>query len=150
MPRPTSLQGAGWLFVAGWTVHTADHVRRGVAASPDGVVWAGTFIGLLAAVALTLIFTGHPSAPMVAASVFPAIAIGVMASHLPPQWGELSDPILVDSNTDGWSVVAVMSEVLAAAWLGFLALRVLRRNRWGSAIPRDRWNVRVLLEDGAR
>lgn len=139
MARITSLRGAAWLFVATWCVHTADHARRGIDASPEGVVWAGTFVGLLAAVAITLILTGHAVAPIVAAAVFPSIALGVALSHLPPDWGPLSDPILVDSATDNWSVPAVMGEVVAAAWLGLVAYRIVRRHDFATEIPEPTW-----------
>lgn len=133
------MKGAAWLFIASWCVHTADHARRGLDASPEGVFWAGTFVALLAAVAVTLILSGHGVAPVVAAAVFPAIAFGVVASHLPPEWGPLSDPILVESNTDGWSIPAVMVEVVAAAWLGLVALRLLRQHGFSSSIPEPAW-----------
>ena len=137
--RLATLQGAAWVFIASWVVHTSDHARRGLDASPDGVVWAGTLVGLLAAVVVTLILVGHASAPALAAVAFPAIAFGVAASHLPPDWGSLSDPILVESNTDGWSIAAVMGEVLAAAWLGLVAFRIVRRHHFSLDIAEPGW-----------
>lgn len=134
-----SLKGGAWLFVAGWCVHSADHARRGLDASPEPVIWSGTFVALLACVAVTLILTGHAAAPMVAAVVFPSVAFGVTASHLPPEWGPLSDPIIVDSNTDIWSVPAVMLEVAAAVWLGLIAFRILRRHAFATTIPEPAW-----------
>ena len=135
----TSLKGAAWLFAASWCVHTADHARRGLAASPEAVTWAGTLVALLAAVAITLILTGHAVAPMVAAVVFPSIAVGVSLSHLPPSWGPLSDPILVESATDVWSIPAVLVEIAAAAWLGAIAFRIVRRHGYSIDIPQPAW-----------
>jgi hypothetical protein len=134
-----SLKGGAALFIASWFIHSADHARRGLDASPEGVIWAGTSVAMLACVAITLILTGHGAAPMVAAAVFPSIAIGVTASHLPPDWGPLSDPILVESNTDLWSVAAVMIEVAAALWIGLIAFRVLRRHAFAARIPEPAW-----------
>lgn len=136
-----TMPGAAWMFVGAWTVHTLDHARRGLGASPEGVTWAGTLVGLVAAVAITLIVVGHRVAPALAATVFPSIAFGVAASHLLPAWGPLSDPILFDSSTDVWSVPAVTIEIVAATVLGFVAWRIVRANGYSWSIPRQRWDV---------
>ncbi len=104
------------------------------------MVWAGTFVGLLAAVSITLILIGHAAAPAIAAAAFPAIAFGVMASHLPPDWGPLSDPILAESNSDLWSIPAVMVEVVAALWLGAVAFGIVRRNDYSRTISEPAWS----------
>lgn len=139
-PIANRLRLPGLLFVATWSVHTADHARRGVGATTEAVLWGGTFVGLIAAVALTLIFVGHASAPALTAAVFPAIAIGVSATHLLPGWGALSDPILVDSTTDTWSIIAVAGEIAAAAYLGSRALQLMRSNSFAWSIPISRWS----------
>ena len=134
------LRTPGLVFIGSWTVHTADHARRGLDATTEAVVWGGTFVGLIAAVALTLIFVGHATAPALAATAFPAIAIGVSASHLLPGWGALSDPILVESTTDAWSIVAVFGEIAAAAYLGVAAFRLMRAHSFAWSIPISRWS----------
>ncbi len=135
-----SLKGAAWLFALSWCIHTADHARRGIAASPEGVVWVGTFVAMLATASITVIFSGHSAAPIMAATVFPAIAFGVAASHFLPEWGPLSDPILIGSVSDGWSIPAVSAEVGAAAWLGWVAFRIVRRNDYSHDIPAAAWS----------
>ncbi|MCB0975362.1 MAG: hypothetical protein KDB86_12535 [Actinobacteria bacterium] len=127
-----TLKGAGAVFMAAWWIHSIDHMRRGVSASPDGVIWSGTFVAMLAVISLTLIFTEQKSAALFAAIVFPLVGVGVLLSHLPPDWGPLSDPIIFDSNTDGWSIVAVMTEVLAAFWLGYVAAKAVRSEQLSS------------------
>ena len=134
-----TLSGAAVLFGLAWTVHTADHARRGVDATSDAVVWSGTAVAMLAAVTITLVVVRHPLAPALSAVVFLAVAIGVSASHLLPDWGVLSDPILVDSASDNWSVVAVGLEIVAAAWLGIVATTILRRNNFALHVDPDRW-----------
>lgn len=116
------------VFVATWLIHTADHVRRGTATTPDGVIWGGTLVAVLASVALTLIFTDHPLAPMATAAVFPAIAIGVAASHLLPEWGPLSEPLLIEPVADRAAAVAASLEILGAAYLGWHGVRLARAN----------------------
>ncbi len=135
-----SLKGGAWLFALSWCIHTADHARRGLFASPEGVIWGGTFVAILATAAITVIFSGHSVAPIMAAAVFPAIAFGVAASHFLPEWGPLSDPILIDSVSDGWSIPAVSAEIAAAAWLGWVALRIVRRNNYSHEIPVAAWS----------
>ena len=60
-------------------------------------------------------------------------------THLLPDWGPLSDPILVDSATDAWSVPAVLGEIAAAAWLGAVALRIVRRHGYSLEVPEPAW-----------
>ena len=138
MPRITLHTGA-WLFIATWFVHTGDHLRRGLAASSDSVFTGGTFAAILAAVAITLIFTRHAAAPAVAAVIFGAVAVGVSAVHLLPDWGPASDPILVGSNSDGWSIIAVGVEIAAAAVLAVVALRILRAHGFAARIDANAW-----------
>lgn len=146
MFRSLTLKQASMLFVASWLVHTADHARRGLTATTEAVVWGGTLVGLLAAVSITLIAARHAVAPLAAAIVFPSVAIGVAATHLLPKWGVLSDPILVDSATDAWSIVAVVPEIVAAAVLGAVALRVLSRHGYSRSIEPASWAEAPRLE----
>lgn len=124
----TTLKGAAIVFIGTWVVHTADHVRRGTEFTNDGVVWSGTFAAVLAAIACTLIFTEHPLAPFAAVMVFGALAFGVAATHLLPSWGYFSEPLLVDSQTDRWATAAAIPEIVASAWLAWVAYRVVRAN----------------------
>lgn len=126
----SSLKPAGLVFIVTWVIHTADHIRRGTDLTSDGVLWAGTMAAVLAAVALTLIFTDHPLAPFAATAAFASLAIGVTATHFAPAWGYFSEPLLIDSQTDGWAALAAAPEILAAAWLGWLGFGVLRANQF--------------------
>ncbi len=139
MSSLTSLRAGAFVFIAAWLVHTADHARRGLDDTTETVVWAGTFVGLLAAVSITLILVRHPTAPAIAAVVFPSIAFGVIASHLVPEWSALSDPLLVESATDRWSILAASGEIIAAVMLGVAAVRVMRRNEFAFRTPDASW-----------
>lgn len=134
-----TLRTAGLVFIAGFVVHNGDHARRGLDAIREGVVWAGTLVGLLAAVVLTLVFTGHRRAPAAAAAVGPAIALGVSASHLLPDWGALSDP-LAEGDVDWFTWVAVASEIGAAALLGWVGFTIVRRHRFALDVPVNDWS----------
>lgn len=129
------LKLAGIVFIATWLVHSADHLRRGVELTPEGVIWGGTFVGIFAAVALTLVFTEHPAAALTSAVVFPAIALGVTASHLAPDWGYFSEPLIFDSATDMWAPIAATPEIIAAAWLGWVAWGMAKANNFQIAKP---------------
>lgn len=124
------LKPAGLTFIATWMVHTADHIRRGTDLTSDGVIWAGTLAGMLAAIALTLVFTDHPLAPFATLAVFGALAFGVTATHYAPGWGYFSEPLLADSATDGWAAIAALPEIAAAAWLAWIGLGVVRRQNY--------------------
>src|SRR5215207_5920161 len=110
-----SLKNAATLFVAGFFLHNADHARRGIDAITDHIVWAGTAVAMVAAVILTLVFTDHRQAPLAAAAGGLGIAVGVSATHLLPEWGVLSDPLL-DLSATSW--VAVLAEIAGALALG--------------------------------
>jgi hypothetical protein len=120
------LRLAGLGFAAGFVVHNADHARRGIDAISDPVVWGGTVVAMAAAVVLTLVATRHPLAPFAAAAGGLAIAVGVSATHLLPDWGALSDS-LPSGTVDGFTWVAVLAEVVGAALLGVTGLRLVRR-----------------------
>ena len=121
----SGLKSSGSVFIATWGAHTADDVRRGTASTSDGVVWAGTFAAILAAMALTLVFTDHRFAPFVVTAVFPSIALGVAATHLAPGWGYFSEPLIFGSTTDRWALVAAIPEIFAALWIGWNGLRIV-------------------------
>ena len=120
------LRAAAVLFAVGFVVHDADHARRGLDAITDHVVWGGTVVAMVAAVVLTLVATRHPLAPFAAAAGGLAIALGVSATHLLPDWGPLSDS-LPSGTVDGLTWVAVLAEVTGAAALGATGLRIVRR-----------------------
>lgn len=130
MRRISTLKTAGALFAVTWLIHSADHIRRGTGLTSDGVIWAGTAAAVLATMALTLIFTDHPLAPFAAAAVFSSLAFGVTASHFAPAWGYFSEPLLIESDADGWAALAATPEILAAAWLGWLGFASVRANRF--------------------
>jgi hypothetical protein len=121
------LRRAGIVFLAGFLVHNGDHVRRSLDAITDHVVWGGTTVAVVAAVTLTLVFTRHPLAPFAAAGAGVAIAFGVSATHLLPDWGALSDP-LPGGDIDAFTWLAVLAEVAGAVVLAVAGFIVLRRH----------------------
>ena len=133
---PTArLRTAAGVFLAGFVVHNADHARRGLDAITDHVVWGGTAVAIVGAVALTLVFTRHPAAAAAAMVAGFSIAFGVSASHLAPEWSAFSDS-LPQGDVDALTWVAVLSEVGGAVILGLAGLAAVRRDGLpGRAVP---------------
>jgi hypothetical protein len=111
-------------FVAAVALHTSDHLRqaRGVGAVPPAVLAGGTLIVIMAVTTLVLTLRRHRAAALAATVVGFATAIGVTASHVLPTWSILSDSYL-ELALDGYSWAAALTEILAGAVLGFVALR---------------------------
>lgn len=124
-----SLRAAAMVFGISFVVHNADHARRGLGVVQDGVIWAGTFNAVLAAVVVTLIATRHPTAPMASAVGGFSMAFGVAASHLLPNWGPVSDSLAAD-HADALSWIAVSGEIAGALLLGLAGLTIMRRNAY--------------------
>lgn len=127
--RDNSLRNAALLLIAGFTIHNADHARRGLDGIRESLVWAGTLTMTLAAVIVTLILTRHHMGPAAATAGGFAIALGVMSSHLLPDWGPISES-LPQSDVGAFTWIAVFSEILAALWMGWIGLGILRRNNF--------------------
>ena len=124
------LKASGTVFIATWLLHTADHIRRTSALTSDGVLWAGTVAAIVAAVALTLIFTDHPLAPFAVVTAFGSVAVGTAATHLAPSWGYFSEPLVFGSATDRWAIAAAVPEMVAASWLAWRGLQIVRANNF--------------------
>ncbi len=123
-----NLRQATVLYGLGFLIHNADHARRGIDASPEPVVWAGTAVAMLTAAIFTIVVVRHHIAARFCAAAGAAIAVGVALAHLLPKWGFLSDP-LPGGDVDVYTWAAVLAEILAAAWLSLIGLRAMRQTR---------------------
>jgi hypothetical protein len=119
------LRVATLVYPVGFVIHNADHAHRGVGATPEPVVWAGTSVAMLTAVVITFVFTRHPLAPLVAAAGGAAIAIGVAITHLTPITTVVTDPLTV-RGISPLSWIAVFGEIITAAVLAIIGLRAMR------------------------
>ncbi len=120
-------------FAIGFVIHNGDHMRRGFAGIADGVILGGTIVAMMTAVMITLVVLRHPTAPAVCAVAAAAIAFGVAASHLLPDWGPLSDS-LPDGDVDAITWVAVFAEILSGAAVAVIAVSILRRHDYSPTI----------------
>lgn len=121
---PLSLAAA--LFVAANLLHTLDHLRQGTGDLATEVLAGGTVLSALAVLTLVLALTHHPRAPLWAAVVGTWSALGVLASHVAPHWSAFSDSYF-EIHADALSWIVMLAEVAAAAWLGAVGFRTLRR-----------------------
>lgn len=122
------LNAATMAYAAAFVLHNADHARRGVDASPQPVVWAGTVVAMLTAVIVTLVFTGHPSAPRAAAAGGAAITAGVSFAHLAPVTSVVTDP-LTAQGVSVFSWIAVLAEIATALMLAIAGWRAMQQSR---------------------
>jgi hypothetical protein len=133
MARETSdpmgrLYAAGLLFAVGSAIHIADHLRRGQGSVTDTLNVAGTLALVLQVVVVTLIFTRHRLAPLVAAAVGPSLALGFIAAHWLPHWSALSDPLW--DMTSAWPALSYLAstvEIAGAVAVGLAGWSIVRR-----------------------
>ena len=95
------------------------------------VLAGGTVISILAVLTLVLALRCHRRAALWAAVVGTWSALGVIASHTAPHWSALSDSYF-EIHADALSWVVMLAEVAAAAYLGLVGFRELRRAAGGS------------------
>ena len=127
MPRRAdSLTVAAAAFIAANVLHTLDHLRQGTGDLATEVLAGGTVLSVLALLTLVLAVRHHPRAPLWGAVVGTWSALGVIASHVAPHWSAFSDSYF-EIDADALSWVVMLAEVAAAAWLGFVGFRALRR-----------------------
>ena len=129
--RLDTLSLAATAFVAANVVHSLDHLRQGTGDLATEVLAGGTVLSILAVLTLVLALRHHPRAPLWAAVVGTWSALGVIASHIAPHWSALSDSY-VEIHADALSWVVMLAEVAAAAYLGLVGFRTLRRRVGGS------------------
>jgi len=123
---PPLLRNAALLFLAGFLLHNADHLRRGVEILTPEVFWAGVVSGVISLAAIALVLARHRLSGPVAAGVGFAMAIGVSVVHLPPRWSAFSDS-LPDGGVDAFTWFAVLCEIAGAFALGWTGQRALRK-----------------------
>ena len=110
------MRWAAVFFAIALTLHTADHLRRGMDVVPPAVMTAGMIQGVAAALTVVLVFRGSRWAPHAAILVGFASAMGFSAAHLLPTWGAFSDSFINAPPAAGvtwFSWVTAILEILA-------------------------------------
>jgi hypothetical protein len=133
------LRWAAVVYLVAFVVHFADHLRRGVSASPRSVIALGSVTALFQVVAIGAVLLRRSSGPLLAVAVGLPDAIGIVAVHLLPRWSGLSDAFpgaAASAGVTWFSWVTAVAEALAAAafaWAGWVALRRVGVHAAGSA-----------------
>jgi hypothetical protein len=109
------------VFVGALALHTTDHLRRGLDASPVPVQVIGNTQLVLAAVTVWFVARRTPSAASWAIALGFGSAVGFTLSHVLPHWGPLSDSFVGVRRGAGvtwYSWVTAVAEIAAGAVLG--------------------------------
>jgi hypothetical protein len=115
------------LYGLAFLVHTADHFRRGVSSSPWLVVLAGTLAGVAQVAAVAGALTDRRWAPLAAAVVGLADAVGVAAVHFITTPTAVTDPVVgAAAHVDAATPLAVAVEVGTSLAFGLAGLHCLR------------------------
>ena len=132
------LRWATAFFAIALTLHTADHLRRGMEVVPPAVMIAGMIQGVAAAITVGLVFLGNRWAPHSAILVGFASAVGFSAAHLLPTWGAFSDSFIDAAPAAGvtwfsWitAIVEILADLLVAG--AGVAVLVARSTPTGGA-----------------
>ena len=113
-------------------LHFADHVRQGRLPSAP-VNFAGTLALIVAILVTLLVLRAHPLAAVAAALFGFLDAVGVLAAHMLPTWGFLSDSY-TSLKVDSLSWASAWALVIGALALGLAGTASLfRRERAGDA-----------------
>ena len=122
------LRWAAVTFAVALSVHTADHPRRGMNVVPPAVFTAGMIQGVLAVIAVVLVFRGNRWAPHAAILVGFASAVGFTTAHLLPTWGAFSDSFIDAAPVEAvtwFSWVTAILEILGDLVFGAAGIAVL-------------------------
>ncbi|MBW0017926.1 MAG: hypothetical protein JO236_10335 [Mycobacterium sp.] len=125
----------GWatvFFALALGLHAADHIRRGMEASPPAVVAAGNAQILAAVITVILVILRNRWAPHAAVVVGIASAVGFSAAHLLPTWGPFSDTFVNPAPAAGvtwFSWVTAVVEIVADLVFAAVGLAVLSHRR---------------------
>jgi len=123
----TLLGASAWAFLFGWGVHVLDHLRRGMAASPEFIMVGGTVQGVIVVIAIALALRGHARAPGLAVFAGLGSALVFTYAHLLPSlWPAYQDSYVSGPriNVTWFSWVTALAEIgtgLLFAYAGFRA-----------------------------
>lgn len=125
------IRTAAWIFLLAWGLHGLDHLRRGMSASPDAVMYGGTLQGALVIVAIVTALRRHPRAPRIA--IFTGILSAILVTYahlLPGFWPGLQDSFSSGPriNVTWFSWVTAVSEIATGLAFAYAGLRTNASN----------------------
>jgi hypothetical protein len=130
-PGTWALKATAVLYIAGYLIHSADHVARGLALTPPATFWLGTVALLPAGMIVALALLDHRLAPALAVLAGTSTAVAASLIHLPPPWSVFSEPFRTNVGIADWlTLVAMVGSAVAFAAVGAAALRARRPAGW--------------------
>lgn len=136
-PRNNSARFLLWAAIAfaiGFGVHGLDHLRRGMSASPVFITIGGSVQSLLVALAVTMVLTRHPRAPLAAIVVGLGGTLAFTCAHLLPTiWPRYQDSFVSPPQIDvtWFSWVAAAAEIGMGIVFGFAGAQAAGRRSSG-------------------
>jgi hypothetical protein len=124
-----ALRWASGVYLVGWLLHGADHLRRGTEVVTQHVQGLGAFGAVVAIVTAVLVFRRHPWAASFAAYVVLPTSFVLIAVHLLPSWGVFSDafPGGASRGVTTFSWIAVLIESAGKLAVGLIGLAMVAR-----------------------
>lgn len=124
------LRITAYMYLAGYAIHGADHIARGMDKTPDAVKIGG-FLGLLAGLtAIGFVVSRRRLSAHLAIVVGFVTAVGLTAVHVPPHWSAFSQPFRGGVNALDWASVVVA--VLGSLAFGIAGVYALMSERSGA------------------
>jgi len=120
------LRFAAIAFAIAVLVHNGDHLRRGGDSVSTDVFVIGTLGMVLEVAVVALVLMNHRWGPLAAVSVGASLTAGYLFVHLSPERSWLSDSLTGGEDIIWFSWVAVVSLVVAAAFLAVAGWWLLR------------------------
>lgn len=146
LPQPTDpgardLRWAAILFAGGWGVHVADHLRRGMSASPHAIMVGGMIQGLFVVVAIWLAVNGRDRAAEWAVAVGFGSAILFTYAHLIPSYFPAFQDSFVSGpriNVTWFSWISAVAEIGTGIVFAIAGLRARHPAGVGSVVQLQR------------
>jgi hypothetical protein len=110
-------------------VHGLDHLRRGMSASPMFIMVAGSVEGLFVALAVIMVLTDRPRAPLAAIVVGFGSAVAFTYAHLlPTVWPGYQDSFisLPHTNVTWFSWFSAVAEISTGIVFAAVGIRTAR------------------------
>jgi hypothetical protein len=123
------LRWTGAAFAVGFAIHGADHLRRGMSASPLSIMIGGNIQAVLVAAAVIMAWTHRRRAPEAAMWVGFASAIVFTYAHLLPGWfPHYSDSFvsLPHTNVTWFSWMSAVTEIGTGLVFGLAGIHAKR------------------------
>jgi hypothetical protein len=121
------LWNAGLVYLAAFTLHTVDHLRRGSDSITEALYVAGYLSSLLSIALIVLVLTRHRLAPLAAVAIGLPQALAFVAAHFLPEWSAISDSF-VEGGASAVSIVAGLAEIAGALLVGLAGLNWIRQH----------------------